>query len=126
MHEMGITQGILDSSFEAAKAAGATRIIDIRVSVGELTEVVDFALQFAFEALTPGTMAEGATLTVTHVPARSHCNACGLDYAHDRFQMVCQHCDSFDVALLHGRELQIDSIETEDDEDAPSTPTAQE
>jgi hydrogenase nickel incorporation protein HypA/HybF len=125
---MGITQGILDASFEAAEAAGAKRIIDIRISVGELTEVVDFALQFAFEALTPGTLAEGATLTVNHVSARSHCNACGEDYEHDRFQMVCPRCDGFDVSLLQGRELQIDSIETEDDveDDVPSPETAQE
>ena len=113
---MGVTQGILDASFEAANNAGAKRIIDIRISVGELTEVVDFALQFAFESLTPGTMAEGATLTVIHVPARSHCNACGVDYDHDRFQMLCPTCDSFDVALLQGRELHIDSIETDDED----------
>lgn len=124
MHEMGVTQGILDASFAAAEAAGATRITDIRISVGELTEIMDFALQFAFESLTPDTMAEGATLTVTHVAARSRCNACGTEYAHDRFQMVCQSCDSFDVTLLQGRELQIDSIETDDD-DGDADPTSE-
>jgi hydrogenase nickel incorporation protein HypA/HybF len=113
---MGITQGILDASFEAAKNAGATKIDEIHISVGELTEVVDFALQFAFEALTPGTMAEGATLVVNHVPAKSHCNECNTDYSHDRFQMVCPSCDSFNVSLLQGRELHIDSIETNDSE----------
>lgn len=111
---MGITQGILEISFEAAEDAGATQITGIRVSVGELTQVVDFALQFAFEALTPGTMAEGATLEVNHVPARSRCLDCGAEYGHDRFQMVCPECDSFNVELLQGRELHIDSIETND------------
>lgn len=115
MHEMGITQSILDASFEAARNAGASRITEITVSIGDLTEVVDFALQFAFEALTPGTMAEGATLVVNHVGARSHCNTCGVDFDHDRFQMACLECGSLDVKLLAGRELQIDSIETEDD-----------
>lgn len=114
MHEMGITQGILDASFEAAKNADAEKITEIRISVGELTEVVEFALQFAFEALTPGTMAEGATLTVNHISARSHCNECDVDYDHDRFQMVCPTCQSFNVVQLQGRELHIDSIETED------------
>jgi len=114
MHEMGITQGILSAAFEAAENAGETRITEIHISVGELTEVVEFALQFAFEALTPETMAEGATLVVTMIPARSHCNDCGIDYDHDRFQMICPECGSFDVALLQGRELQIDRIETDD------------
>jgi hydrogenase nickel incorporation protein HypA/HybF len=114
MHEMGITQGILASALDAAESAGAQRISEIRISVGELTEVMEFALQFAFESLTPGTLAEGATLTVTHVGARSRCNTCGAEYDHDRFQMLCPECDSMDVVLLQGRELQIDSIEVDD------------
>jgi len=112
---MGVTQGILAASFEAAERAGATEITEIRISVGELTEIVEFALQFAFEALTPGTMAEGATLVVNHIPARSHCNSCGLDYDHDRFQMICPDCGALDVTLLQGREMTIDAIETPDE-----------
>jgi len=119
---MGITQGILASSIEAAEEAGAERITEIRISVGELTEIVEFALQFAFEALTPGTLAEGATLVVNHIGARSHCNDCGLDYDHDRFQMVCPSCESLNVQLLQGRELRIDSIEAEDPDEESDTP----
>lgn len=130
---MGITQGILAASFEAAEEAGATRITEIRIIVGELTEVVDFALQFAFESLTPGTMAEGATLVVTPVSAKSRCLECSVDYAHDRFQMLCPKCGSFNVELLQGRELTIDNIEADNgvaEEDASSSasliPTATE
>ena len=119
MHEMGITQSILAASFDAANDAGATRITEIRISVGELTETVDFALQFAFEALTPDTIAEGAMLVINKVPARSHCRDCGTDYGHDRFQMVCSACGSMNVELLQGRELKIDSIEADDGEDDP-------
>lgn len=122
MHEMGITQGILAAVFEAAEEAGATRISEIRISVGELTEVVDYALQFAFEALTPGTIAEGATLTVRHVSARSRCLECSTEYDHDRFQMVCPQCGSFNVKLLQGRELQIDSIATGEGSRESATP----
>jgi hydrogenase nickel incorporation protein HypA/HybF len=120
MHEMGITQGILAASFDAAEEANCTRITEIRVSVGEMTEVVDFALQFAFEALTPGTMAEGATLVITSVAARSKCLECGIEYEHDRFQMVCPECSAMSVELLQGRELLIDSIECDDGADGPA------
>jgi hydrogenase nickel incorporation protein HypA/HybF len=119
MHEMGITQGILATAFDAAREAGATRITEITISVGEMTEIVDFALQFAFEALTPETMAEGATLVVNLIPARSHCLDCDLTYDHDRFQMVCPECGSLTVEMLQGRELRIDSIEA-DSPDEPS------
>lgn len=122
MHEMGITQSILAASFDAASDAGMTRITEIRISVGDLTETVDFALQFAFEALTPGTMAEGGVLVITKVPARSRCHECGTDYDHDRFEMVCQQCGSMDVELLQGRELKIDSIEADNGEEPDTGP----
>lgn len=111
---MGVMQGVLAASFDAAKGAGAEKITEIRLSIGELAEIQEFALQFAFEAMTPGTMAEGATLSVTHIPATSKCNECGIEYGHDRFQMLCPECGSFAVTPLTGRELLIDSIETED------------
>jgi len=115
VHEMGITQSILDASFAAAEKAGATRITEIKVSIGELTEIVDFALQFAFESLTPGTMAEGATLEITMVPAKSLCNDCGIEYFHDRFEMLCPTCGGLNLVQLQGREMQIDSIEANDE-----------
>ena len=59
-------------------------------------------------------MAEGATLVINKVPARSLCRDCGTEYEHDRFQMVCSSCGSMNVELLQGRELKIDSIEADD------------
>jgi hydrogenase nickel incorporation protein HypA/HybF len=114
---MGIMTGILESSFEAAEKAGATRITEIRITVGELTEIQEFALDFAFESMTPGTMADGAKLVVTTVAPSSKCRECGLVYEHDRFEMVCPSCGSFNVEPLTGRELNIDSIEADDGED---------
>ena len=65
MHELGITQGILDDVVEAAEKQGAARINEISVNVGELTEVVEYALQFTLESLTQDTMAEGASSSST-------------------------------------------------------------
>ena len=111
MHEMGIVQSILDASFSSAEREGAVRITEIKISVGELTEVQQFALDFAFDALTPDTMAEGAKLTVNHVPAMSKCTDCDTEFEHGRFEVICPSCGSFMVMPLQGRELQIDSIE---------------
>lgn len=119
---MGVMQGVLAASFDAAKGAGAEKITEIRLSIGELAEIQEFALQFAFEAMTPGTMAEGAKLSVTHIPATSKCNECGIEYGHDRFEMLCPECGSFAVTPLTGRELLIDSIETEDVEPGDAKP----
>lgn len=114
MHEMGIVASILESAASAAGSAGAQRITEIRISVGELTEVQDFALDFAFESLTPGTMAEGAKLVVNHVGATSRCLMCGVEFPHGRFEIVCPECGNFACEMLTGRELTIDSIEIDD------------
>jgi len=113
VHEMGIVAGILDAAADAAKKAEAERITEIHITVGELTEIVDFALHFAFEALTPGTLAEGATLTVNRIGARSRCVECDTEFDHGRFEMACPDCGSYFCKLLQGKELRIDSIEAD-------------
>jgi hydrogenase nickel incorporation protein HypA/HybF len=111
MHEMGITAGIIASVEEAAKTEGATKINEVRISIGDLTDIQEFALQFAWEALTPGTMAEGSTLVVTHVPGKSRCGMCGTEFEHDKYDLTCPKCDNFVIEPLTGRELQIDTID---------------
>lgn len=110
---MGITRGILEAAFEAAEERGATRIAEIRIRVGELTEIVEFALQFAFESLTPGTLAEGAKLAVEHVGARSRCGRCGTEFDHGRFDALCPECGNPFNEPVAGRELLITSIDIE-------------
>lgn len=111
MHEMGITAGILASIEEAAREQGATRINEVRIKIGDLTDIEEFALQFAWEALTPGTMAEGAELKVEHVPGRAKCTMCGEEYGHDKYDPTCPKCGNFIVETLSGRELLIDTID---------------
>jgi len=118
MHEMGIAEGILTSSLDAAEDAGATRITRVFVTIGELTEVMEDALQFAWEAITPETMAEGSALTVTMVAPVSRCADCGHEWVHDRYSGAqCPSCEGWVVALLRGRELKIDSIDIDEEGD---------
>ena len=112
---MGIMQGILDAAINAAIEAGAPRIGAIGLTIGETTEIQDFALHFAFDALSPGTIAEGASLNITFNELRSHCNECGEEFAHERYDMLCPHCRSFDLTTLQGNEMRIDYIETPDE-----------
>jgi len=112
MHEMGIAEGILSSAEDAAREAGATRINSVDVTIGELTEVMEDALHFAWEAIREGTMAEGAALNVTMLSARAKCLDCGIEFDHGRYDGTrCPSCGSYVVQLLTGRELKIDSID---------------
>jgi hydrogenase nickel incorporation protein HypA/HybF len=120
MHEMGIMHDVLVTCEKVARDAGKTHITHIALTIGEMTEIQDFALEFAFEALAPDTLAHSATLDVTYLAPKSRCKTCENVYEHDRFTMLCPACGGFEVELLQGRELQIDSIEAEDEEESRS------
>lgn len=116
MHELGIMTGVLDSARTAAEAAGALRVTRIDLTVGEMTECIRDALDFAFEALCDleeyRLFAE-CDLVVHMVEPKSQCLECGHEYTHDRFHMLCPKCGGFVTELLQGRELEISSIEVD-------------
>ena len=113
MHELGLMTGVMSSVTEAARNAGAVRVTDITLSVGEMTEAIPDALEFAFEALSEGTICEGAELHINMIRPKSRCKECGGEYEHDRFHMTCAECGSPFTELIAGKEMQIDSIEVD-------------
>lgn len=122
MHELGIMTGVMDAVENAAKEAGAIRVLKVVLSVGEMTECIEDALVFSFEALQDledYPLAKGAELEINMIRPKSHCLECEAEYVHDRFHMTCPECGSPLTELIDGRQLQIDSIEIDlpDDED---------
>lgn len=114
MHELGIMTGVLDAASQVAHEAGATRLLKVSLSIGEMTEAIEDALVFAFEALVENDpFLKDAQLEVNMIRPKSRCLECGAEFEHDRFHMFCPECDSFATELLAGRELQIDSIEVD-------------
>lgn len=113
MHELGIMTGVMESVQDAAREAGAVRVLRITLSVGVMTEAVEDALRFAFEALSEGTMCEGADFVVNMVQPESVCMECGERFTHDRFHVTCPACNGPFTQLVAGKELNIESIEVD-------------
>ena len=113
MHELGIMTGVMDAVEQTAAQAGATKVLKVVLSIGEMTEAIEDSLRFAFEVLTEGTISEGAELDINIVKPKSRCLDCGAEYEHDRFHMMCPKCGSYATQLIAGREMQIDSIEVD-------------
>ncbi len=106
-------ESALGMALESAKQAGGQRVLVIRLRVGALSGVVPEALQFAFEALAPGTPAEGAELAVEHVPACFWCATCANEFTADDLFAECPRCHTPSAELRAGRELQVASLEIE-------------
>lgn len=114
MHELSVTQSVLDIAVDAAQGAGSPRITAIDLLVGELTGFVTDSIQFYFDLLSKGTAAEGAVLRVRREPVSATCTACGHVF-HPEIPVLpaCPACSSGAVRLAGGRELRVESIEVE-------------
>lgn len=111
MHELSVTQALVDMVVAEAKKAGASSVDKINIVVGELTGIVADSVQFYFELISPGTLAEGASLSFKRVPAEFYCDKCGRVYNRSGFSFRCPHCGNSGVILKKGNELYIENIE---------------
>lgn len=111
MHEVSIMQNAMALARETAKSKGAQRIHALRLRVGAMSGVVPDALQFAFDMVTQGTMAEGASLEIESVPARCWCAECQLEFDSEDFLGECPKCGQLSSELRSGTELEIASVE---------------
>ena len=49
MHEIGIVNGILKTVIDTAREAGASRVVSVKLRIGDMCEVVPESLDFAWE-----------------------------------------------------------------------------
>lgn len=113
MHEMAITQSVLDITLKAAKDAGAKKVTTIRIKMGEYCDVVPAVMRDYFAVAAVGTLAEGAVLDIERKPVTVLCRTCRWQGVVDKRNLRCPDCGGTDLKLLTGREFYVESIEAE-------------
>ena len=78
MHEYGLMEDVLARATEEARRQNAAAVTRVRLDVGQLSAVSTEALMIAFQALSGGTIFQGATLDIDEVPGLLRCDACGF------------------------------------------------
>ena len=111
VHELSLMTQLLHVA--ASTAAGAP-VCALRVRVGPLSGVVIDSLRFAFEALAPGTPAEGARLDIEESAPSFHCPRCHATYEAPVGSYQCPACGSAEGELTGGNEFELLSIEVPD------------
>ena len=100
MHEMSITQGIIDI---CESHAGGRRVLSVDVEIGELSSVVPSAVEFCFEACSLGTLMEGARINIIRIPGSGQCLDCAASTPLTALFGSCQHCGGYQVYGCVGR-----------------------
>ena len=113
MHEVSIMEEAVRMAVDAAKAAGKTRVVVLRLRVGTLSGVVPEALRFAFDVVCSDTIAAGASLEIESVPGAFWCAPCRMEFECANFFTECPRCHNVSGELRRGREMEIADVEVE-------------
>ena len=113
MHELSVTQSVLDIALEHAKVAQAEKITRINLVIGEMSSIVDDCVQFYFDFISKGGIASNATLSFHRIPTQVRCRNCATTFSPKETDWECPNCGEWNVEITAGQEFYIDSIEVE-------------
>jgi hydrogenase nickel incorporation protein HypA/HybF len=113
MHEQSIVESLLRLVLDSARKADARKIISIHLVVGDYTGIEEDAVNFYFGFLSKDTIAAGAWIHYTHVPAQLRCRDCDILFPMQKRDYRCPECQGKRVEIVGGRELYIENMKVE-------------
>lgn len=113
MHELGVTESIVNIALTKAEEVQASRILKISIVLGELSGFVPECIEFYFESLRKDTIAEGAKLDFNIIPAKFRCRDCSTISSPEGMLWICPSCQSHRMEVIGGQEFYINDLEVE-------------
>ena len=111
MHELSITEQIIEIAVRHGEQNQAQQVTDLYLVIGELSTVIDESVQFYWDLISEETICKGAQLHFERVPAIFKCQDCQKEYHLVEGEMVpCPQCGSTHMEVLQGKEFHLDSI----------------
>ncbi|HOO90659.1 MAG TPA: hydrogenase maturation nickel metallochaperone HypA [Syntrophales bacterium] len=104
MHELSLTQSILDIIEDYAQQHNFEKVNSVKLSFGRLSSIEPKALEFAFHVLSKETKAHGAHLEFDILPVVIYCMTCEKNVKVDSYTAICPQCAGDDVILTGGTE----------------------
>ena len=113
MHELPVTQNILEIGIKTAEQAKASRILKINLVIGQFASIIDDSVQFYWQMIAKNTIAEGSQLIFDRIPAEFECRDCHSCTNWTEALDKCPNGGSVKLSLCKGTEFFIESIEVE-------------
>jgi hydrogenase nickel incorporation protein HypA/HybF len=114
MHELAVTESMLEIALRHAKEHNARRITDIHLVLGQWSSMVDDSIQFYWDIISDGTIAKGASLHFRRVPVVLTCQDCGKEYQPASEEFACPECGGTHARVKTGEEFHLEAIEVDD------------
>lgn len=113
MHELALSQSVVDLVTERAACEGLSRVTRVVLEIGVAAAVEPEALRFCFDVVTRQTRAHGAELVIDTVALRAKCIGCGGEFCPAAVYSACPACGGFERNWLGGQELRVKSFDGE-------------
>lgn len=113
MHELAITESVIDLINREAREKGFKKVLGISLRVGEYSGIIPECIREFFPIAARGSIAQGAELEIVSLPASFRCPDCGYLGAVDRKAACCPQCTSREIRMVSGREFFVDSLKVE-------------
>ena len=114
MHELQVTERILEVALQHASRHQVERIVAIHLRVGELSDLEDEWLQHYFDYLSKDSLAEDARLVIERVPIVLECDACSREFEIAKSALgeaACPECGESRSKLVSGRGYLVQNME---------------
>lgn len=113
MHELSISENILNITLEHAKQEKASKVLHIHLVIGQLSSIIDESVQFYWDIISKDTIAEEAILHFRRLPIILSCTLCKKDYTPDSNDLACPYCHKERVVVIQGEEFFLEAIDIE-------------
>ncbi|MDR3376495.1 MAG: hydrogenase maturation nickel metallochaperone HypA [Ancalomicrobiaceae bacterium] len=113
MHEMSLCQGIIGIVEDAAEQQSFARVKSVTLELGRLGHVLPEAMLFCFDAVSRGTLADGAELVIRRTEGGAWCFDCEASVPLDDRLSPCPKCGGGRLQVTSGEELRVLDIEVE-------------
>jgi hydrogenase nickel incorporation protein HypA/HybF len=113
MHELSVTQSILNIALNEAEKHNAKKISRINIKMGQLSELLPDCIDYYFSIISRDTIAEKAVLNIDKLPLKLECLDCGEMQEADVRSYRCKKCLGQNLKILQGNEFYIDSLEVD-------------
>ena len=113
MHELSVTENILEIALRHARSADANRITDLYLVIGDLSSIIDNSVQFYWEIITKDTVAEGSVLHFERIKTELNCLICNQKYYPNDNDFACPECGGLRIDIVSGDEFFLEAINVE-------------
>lgn len=112
MHEFSLAQGLMSQLLKLAEQHEATKIITVKVTIGQLSGIVADSFSFGFETLSAeNSLTKNAVLEITETEPAKRCLDC--NFIIDSHTRICPKCLSSKLIANGGDDLILTQVEME-------------